>query len=217
MDSNIILDLNNQSAVWQSRDQYIQKPKDEITQVVVFLDSSPERDPFSWIMEFDSRTEGVMTIPLRPPNLAYLMVKNVIIPLSFLEPFPSRYIVLRIRELCIINQYYSNAYMNPQTDIVLKNNGVAGPNTFWECRNMIAFRPNVMKAVSRLTFQFLDPNGNPLVVPDGAIPTAGGTGDPSHDYPHTFTAVRNLRLSSSVAVSEGVLVELGLGVVDADR
>ena len=81
MDS--ILDLNNQSAVWQAQEQYIQKPKEEVTQVFVFLDSSPERDPFSWITEFDSRTDGVMTIPLRPPNLAYLMIKSVTIPLSF--------------------------------------------------------------------------------------------------------------------------------------
>lgn len=211
MDS--ILDLNNQSAVWQAQEQYIQKPKEEVTQVFVFLDSSPERDPFSWITEFDSRTDGVMTIPLRPPNLAYLMIKSVTIPLSFLNPFPTRYIVLRIRELCIINQYYSNAYMNPQTDIVLKNNGVAGPNTYWECKNMSAFRPNVMKAVSRLTFQFLDPQGNHLIVPNGADPTTGGTGDPNQDYPHMFSQNRNLRLSP-VRTSEGVLVELILGVID---
>lgn len=214
MDSNIIRDINNQSAVWQAREQYVQKPKDEVTQVVIFLDSSPERDAFSWIFEFDSRTEGVMTIPLRPPNLAYLAIKNVIIPLSFLNPFPSRYIILRIRELCIINQYYSNAYMNPQTDIILRNNGVAGPNTYWECRNINSFRPNVMKAVSRLTFQFLDPNGNPLIVPPNANPTAGGTGDPGTDFPHYFSLGAP---SSAVPTSEGVLVEIALGVVDVDR
>ena len=228
MEAALILDSTNQSAVWQSqRYQQLQPPmkdpnkaKDEARQVVLYLDSSTERNPFSWVLEFDSRTQGVMTVPLRVSSLLFIVIKNVIIPTEYLQPFfPGRFIILRVRELNIANQYFSNDSVNPQTDILLYNNGVSGPNSYWESRNVHHLRTQGLSGVSRLTFQFLDAKCNDLQVPDG-VDGLGTSTNPAQDFQHVFTTSTASTRSAGAAaatrstVRAGVFLEVVLGVTD---
>lgn len=143
----------------------------QITEQVVYIDTRDRNmkkvyNPFHFGVEFGSQNNFTdnIGIPLTINNMYYLRFRTIVLPVRLVN-FPiDRYFILRIKELDIPFRYHSNPALAPSTDIILYNVGVNGPSLYLECRSDLRFPQGLGKRLQKLTFQFFDSMGRPLLV-----------------------------------------------------
>lgn len=145
-----------------------------ISEQVVYIDTRDRNmthypNPFHFVIEFGGIVGSrYISIPLTIRDMYYLRFRTIILPARLCRFAIDRYFVLRIKELDIPQRYHSNPNLNPSTDIILYNVGINGPNVYLESRTDIRFPLGIGSRLQRLTFEFLDSIGRPLVANSNA-------------------------------------------------
>lgn len=144
-------------------------PESSIAEHVVYVDSS-QRDitlypnPFRFIVDFDPLPGSRdVKIPLSIRELVSVRLNRVVLPLRLVPSPGDRFFILRIKELDIPFHYHSNPLFNNNTDLLLYNSGVAGPNLYLDCKTDVRFTPGMYPRLRKMTFEFLDSNGSTLI------------------------------------------------------
>lgn len=129
-----------------------------------FRDMTQFANPFRFNVEFDPLPDSpAVSIPISVQEIYSLKFGSIILPLR-LVPYPGeRFFILRIRELDIPFQYHSNPALNNNTDLLLYNAGVGGPNLYLDCKSTIQFPLGIRSRLKKLSIEFLSIQGEPLL------------------------------------------------------
>lgn len=126
-------------------------------------------NPFLFQVEFNPLAGfDDIAFPVKIDEVNYIFFRQVILPIRLLTEniVNQRFIVLRIKELNIPYQYYCSSKINPRTDIILFNVGIQGYNLLLEAKSIITFRDDIKPKLTKLTFQFLTYDGEPIETPN---------------------------------------------------
>lgn len=120
-------------------------------------------NPFRFDVEFDPLPKSpAVGIPISVREIYSLKFGSIILPLRLI-PYPGeRFFILRIRELDIPFQYHSNPVLSNNTDLILYNAGIGGPNLYLDCKSTIQFPLGMRSRLKKLSFEFLTTRGEPL-------------------------------------------------------
>ena len=135
-----------------------------------FRDMTVFTNPFKFNIEFDPLPGSpAVGIPMSVKEIFSLKFGQIILPVR-LVPYPGeRYFILRIKEIDIPYQYHSNPVLNNNTDLLLYNSGIGGPNLYLDCKSTLQFPMGIRGRLKKLSLEFLTFNGDPL------IPTSNAT------------------------------------------
>jgi hypothetical protein len=126
-------------------------------------------NPFQFQIEFTPLAGSrEISFPIKVDEANYIFFRQVMLPVRLLTEniVNQRFIILRIKELIMPYQYYCSSTINQQTDIVLYNLGIQGYNLMLEAKSVITFRDDTKPKITKLTFEFLTYNGDPILVPN---------------------------------------------------
>ena len=135
----------------------------------VYIDSSLRDitkypNPFRFVVEFEPLSDSTnVQIPLSVREVISIRFRSIILPLRLVPSPGERYFILRVKELDIPFHYHCDPVLNNNTDLVLYNSGVGGTNLYLDCRTDIRFPVGSFPRLRKLTFEFLDCRGQPLI------------------------------------------------------
>jgi len=150
-----------------------QKQAQGISEYVVYV-SSATRDtakypnPFSFSIDFDV-AGSTQNVALRATDVQFIYLKQIGLPFQLLPESACAYpyFLLRVRELDAPHQLFLDPSRNSKTDLVLYSYGSQGWYLLLDQKGIVTFKEKQQRSFTRLTFQFLDPFGQPL---DGRPP-----------------------------------------------
>lgn len=121
-------------------------------------------NPFLFVVEFMTRDSKNINFPLLINELNYLYIKQIYIPVCFLTEciMENKFFILRIRELNMQYQFCSSQNFTSATDIILYNVGFMNNFLLLDSKVPVQFNEELRPSVTKLTFQLLDGNMNPI-------------------------------------------------------
>lgn len=160
-----------------------QVPETTVVEHVVYVDTRDRNmrlypNPFHFVVEFGSSVNSPnLNVPVMMRDAYYIRFRTIILPLRLVSFQYDRYFILRMKELDIPQRYHTNPNLNMTTDVILYNAGTNGPNLYLECRTDVRFPTGHATRLQKLTFEFLDSKGSPLVANSNASNPSGESWD----------------------------------------
>lgn len=161
--------------ILQDEGLYYENSQNTITECNFYIDSTKRRllmypSPFKFHVTFNNNVNNEdvngPSISKELKQVSYIFIKNMNLPLKLLPKtfINKRYIILRMKELLIPNQYSTIDKFNSDTDILMKQIGRDDVFINYEASSIIRFADNNMPMITKLTFEILSPIGDNIPV-----------------------------------------------------